>query len=106
MAVTLTESEKLKIAEILGVNYIEVNDQIFNLGEACITPTVEAGVRADIARWNAGVGADFVIIESSPANFGASINPEREKNDIRKSIANKLYLQGYGIGGGTRLVRG
>jgi hypothetical protein len=105
MAVTLTESEKLKIAQILGVNYIEVNDQIFNLGDTWITPAVEDGVRELIGRWDAGVGSDFVSVEPNTANFGARINPDLEKADIRRSIANLLYLT-HLASGQVRLVRG
>ena len=105
MAVTLTESEKLKCAQILGVDYIEVNDQVFNLGDAWITASVETEIRAQIARWDAGVGTDFVSVEPNTANFGARINPELEKADIRRNIANLLYLRDY-AGTQVRLVRG
>lgn len=101
----LTETEKLKLAQILQVDYIEVNDQIFNLGATWITPAVEEQLRAQIERWDAGIGTDFVSVEPNTANFGARINPDLEKADIRRSIANLLYLKSY-AGGQTRLVRG
>lgn len=105
MAVTLTESEKLKCAQILGVDYIKVNDQIFNLGDEWITPSVETEVRAQIARWDAGAGSNFVSVEPNTANFGARIDPELEKADIKRNIANLLYLTDL-TPNAIRLVRG
>lgn len=101
----LTESQKLKLAQILGVDYIEVNDQVFNLGSAWITAEVETQLQAQIDRWDAGVGTNFVKVEPNATNKGVSIDPEREKSDIRKNIANLLYLKSYRTGG-VRLVRG
>jgi hypothetical protein len=101
----LTETEKLKLAQILQVDYIEVNDQIFNLGTEWITPAVEEQLREQIERWDSGIGSNFVSVEPNTANFGARINPDLEKVDIRQSIANLLYLRNY-VGGQTRLMRG
>lgn len=92
MPITLTESEKLKVAKILNTDYITVNDQIFNLGESYITPAVETAVRAELTRWDAGAGNDFVSVEPNTANYGARINPELEKADIRRNLTNLLYL--------------
>lgn len=103
----LTEANKLKLAQILGVDYIEVNDQIFNLGASYITPAVESLLLEQIDRWDSGVGSDFVSIEPNTANYGARIDPELEKADIRRNIANLLYLRDYAGGiGQIRLVRG
>jgi hypothetical protein len=102
----LTEANKLKLAQILGVDYITVNDQIFNLGATYITAEVETLLLAQITRWDAGAGTDFVAIEPNTANYGARINPEAEKDDIRKNIANLLYLTDYLNTGGIYLVRG
>lgn len=102
-----TEAEKLKIAKILGTDYIEVNDQIFNLGTDWITAEVETQVRAEITRWDAGIGTDFVSIEPNTANYGARIDPNLEKDDIRSNIANLLYLTDYvKRSSGVSLVRG
>ena len=102
-----TETEKLKIAKILGTNYVEVNDQIFNLGETWITATVETQVRAEITRWDAGAGTDFVSVEPNAANYGARIDPELEKEDIRRNIANLLYMSDYNkTSGQVVLMRG
>ena len=102
----LTETQKLKLAQILGVDYIEVNDQIFNLGASYITPAVESLLLEQIDRWEAGAGSDFVAIEPNTANFGAKIDPNLEKADIRRNIANLLYLRDYSGTGQTVLIRG
>ena len=102
----LTESQKLKLAQILGVDYITVNDQIFNLGTAYITPAVEEELLNQIDRWDAGIGSDFVSIEPNIANYGARIDPKLEKADIRKNIANLLYLTDLLPFGSVSLMRG
>jgi hypothetical protein len=101
----LTETQKLKLAQILGTDYITVNDQIFNLGTAYITAEVETQLIAQITRWDAGAGTDFVSVEPNTANYGARINPDLEKADIKRNIANLLYLKDY-LGTQIRLVRG
>lgn len=101
----LTEAQKLKLAQILGTDYIEVNDQVFNLGATYITAEVESQLQAQIDRWEAGAGTDFVKVEPDGSNKGVSIDPERERRDIRKNIANLLYMKGYGSPH-IRLVRG
>lgn len=102
----LSEAQKLKLAQILGVDYIEVNDQIFNLGSTWITAEVETRLLAEIDRWDAGAGTNFVAVEPNAANKGVSIDPKRERADIRRNIANLLYLKDYPGAGGTRLRRG
>lgn len=104
---SLSETDKLKIAKILGVDYVTINDQIFNLGSAYVTDAVVTMVQAEITRWDAGVGSDFVNIEPNTANYGARINPDNEKADIRKNIATLLYLQDLiGSFNTVSLVRG
>lgn len=107
MAVTLTEAEKLNIAKILNTDFVTINDQIFNLGTAYITPAVETAIRAELTRWSSGAGSEFVTVEPNTANFGARINPELEKADIRRNLANLLYLNDL-LDSSTsiRLVRG
>jgi hypothetical protein len=102
----LSESQKLKLAQILGVDYIEVNDQIFNLGPTWITSAVEDELQVQIDRWDAGVGTDFVSVEPNSSNFGARIDPNLEKADIRRNIANLLYLTDYRGSSGINLMRG
>lgn len=101
----LTESQKLKLAQILGTDYVAVNDQVTNLGTAYITAEVESQLQSQIDRWDAGAGTDFVKVEPDTSNKGVSIDPERERKDIRKNIANLLYMKGYGSQH-IRLVRG
>ena len=101
----LSEAQKLKLAQILQTDYITVNDQIFNLGASYITPEVETLLQEQIDRWDSGIGSDFVSVEPNTANYGARIDPNLEKADIRRNIANLLYLRDY-LAGQTRLVRG
>ncbi len=99
-----TEDEKLNIAQILGVTYIDVNDQIFNLGTAYITAAVEAQVRAQLTRWTTA-GANFVRVHPRERNYGVEINSENEKEDIRRNIATLLYLTETVYGGSGKGAR-
>lgn len=103
-----TEAEKLKVAMILNTDYVTINDQIYDLGVTYITAEVETLVRAQITRWDAGAGSDFVSVVPNTANYGAQIDPELEKADIRRNLTNLLYLTDL-LGGNSsqvRLVRG
>lgn len=77
---------------ILGLNYIEVNDKITYLGTTYVTAAVETKIRTELTRWDEGVGTDFVSIEPMGQNFGARIDPEKEKQDVKKRLASLLYF--------------
>lgn len=103
----LTEANKLKLAQILGTDYVTVNDQIFNLGTDYITAEVETLLLAEIDRWDAGAGTDFVTVEPNTANYGARIDPDLLRADIRRNVANLLYLTDmFNSSGQMQLVRG
>lgn len=105
MAVNLTEDERLDVCEICNVNIIELNHRLLWF-EAKITPAVEDKVRGLIDRWKAGVGTDFVEVQPTTTNKGVSIDPNREKNDIRRAIANYLWISDLMTFNSPRLVRG
>jgi len=84
-----TEAQKLSICKILGVNSIELGVQLSAYSEH-ITAAVETAVIAEIARWDAGAGTNFVAVRPNTANEGADMDPERAKYDIRKNIG--LFL--------------
>lgn len=101
-----TEDEKLRIAELLQTDYVAVNDQIFNLGAAYITAAVEAQVREYLDEWfEGGAGSDTTVVEPNDKNFGARIDPEKRRAQIRLAVSGKLYLKPP-MSGGIRLVRG
>ena len=93
-----TETETLNIAKILNVTYIDVIDQIFNLGTAYITAAVETQVRAELTRWETA-GANFVKVHPRERNYGVEINSENEKDDIRRNIATLLLMTEIVYGG-------
>jgi hypothetical protein len=107
MAITLTEAEKLDIAKILGVTYIDVNDKVYYLGEANITAAVETDIRELITEWGTikNNNAWFTATES---NEGFNLNGETRKNRVRKELANLLYFTDLLIGsqGWARSTRG
>lgn len=102
----LTEAEKLNIAKILRVTYIDVNDQITNLGSTYITAAVETQIQAELTRWETA-GVNFTAIEPKEANFGAKIDPNSAKADIRANLAALLYMTDMiAASSQSRLTRG
>lgn len=100
-----TATQFLSIVKITGVDAITLQN-VLDYYATDITSNVETAVIAEILRWDAGAGADFVSVEPNLKNFGARIEPERAKNDIRKNIANMLFLTTAGVASqGSRLVR-
>ena len=103
----LTESQKLDIATILGVTYIEVQEQVTYLGSTHLTSEVESKISNELDRWTTA-GTKFTRIVDKETNYGAVIDPEKEKDDIRKNLATLLYfteLMKGGSGTGARLQR-
>jgi hypothetical protein len=91
MAVTLTEAEKLDIAKILGLTYIDVNDKVTDLGESYVTAAVEADIRELITEWETARD-EYQSIEPKDRNFGVRYDPSAKKNTIRTELANLLYF--------------
>ena len=93
----LTEAQKLNVGKILGIKSYVLDAQLAYYA-TYITAAVETQVAVELARWDTA-GIDFVSVEPREANFGARINPEQTKNDIRKNLATLLYCQELVNGG-------
>lgn len=63
----------------------------------------QSAVELQMERWETA-GVDFVKVHPNVRNFGAEINPEREKADIRQNIAILLEFP-LAMVSNTRLVR-
>jgi hypothetical protein len=98
--VSFTADEKVSICKITGVRS-DVLDNTLTIFANAISDEAEDAVRGEIERWDQ-VSDDFVSIEPTEANFGAKINPNLAKADIRKNIVTLLYLP---IETGSRIVR-
>jgi hypothetical protein len=101
-----TESQKLTIAEILGITYIELTDKIFYLGTDNVTTEVESQIISQIALWNEVKDkySDFTPTES---NEGLNLRSQRARDAVKKSVALKLYFTEIASGvGQTVLSRG
>ena len=105
MATGFTETERLAICEICGIDTIRLTQRL-DAYDNEITPGVETKVRDLIARWDSGVGSDFVKVEPNGTNKGVSIDPEREKREIRGTIARLLWFSDIVGGGAVRVLRG
>lgn len=102
----LTESQQLTVAQIVQVPVTQVEYQISLLGDTYATADWETAVEAQLTRWTTA-GVDFVSIEPKEKNFGAKINPENEKNDIRSNLAILFQRSDWANAAGTvRTVRG
>lgn len=102
MATTLTEAEKLTIGTILGIDFIDLDYHI-SYYDTRFTAASDTAIRAELTRWTTA-GFNFLTLEPREANLGARIDPQLEKNDIRKNLSTLLYLQDS-VNTGSRLVR-
>lgn len=102
----LTETQQLDIAEILSVEVWSIEDQIDALGSYA-SAAWETKVEAQITRWET-VGIDFTAIEPKERNFGARINPEQAKADVRQHLATLFQRPDWlqRAGSSVRLQRG
>lgn len=86
----LSEREKLLVVKILGVAYNTLSDRLAMYNEF-ITTEVASQVLDEIDRWEA-VGNEFIEIFPTESNKGVRIEADRAKNDIRRNLANLLYV--------------
>ena len=104
----LDATQKAQLCRILQVTPSQLDSQIEWLGTG-FTATHELAVEDEIARWfEDGKGAKFTRIVDKETNYGAVIDPEKEKNDIRKNIAILFERPDWatsGSGTGARLQR-
>ncbi len=98
-----TESQKLDICMIVGVT-ADLLEDILTFRAGAITSEVETKVEEQLTRWETA-GIDFVKLHPVESNKGVETNPDYEKSDIRRNIANLLFLTEY-VGGSGRLMRG
>lgn len=88
---TLTESEKITISQILEITPTFLDSQIAALGIS-LTTARETAIRAEIAKWDAGAGFDFVKIHPRESNFGVETFANETSGQIRRNIAVLLEL--------------
>ena len=90
---SFTATEKVSIATITGVSTIQL-DTVLAAYADHISAEAETAVRAEIARWETS-GGKFTSIEPTESNKGVRVNASLAKEDIRKNIANLLFLTDY-----------
>ncbi len=96
----LSETNIIKLSQIFGVIYLDVNAQISWMGSR-FTSAVQTEIEAQIALWDAGAGDNFTSIEPNIKNFGARINPENTRQAIRSAIAVLLERPDWADSGST-----
>jgi hypothetical protein len=81
----LTEAQINKIAKILGVTKRTINAQISALG-ADLTAQDETDIAAELARWDAGAGTNYVSFAPTESNRGFTKKASSEQSDIRRNL--------------------
>jgi hypothetical protein len=90
-------AQQLSICKILGINKVKLTAQLTYFAPD-ITSEIEAAVQDEIDRWDSGIGAKFTRVEPNSANFGARIDPDLAKEDVRQNIANLLFFDMSDLG--------
>lgn len=101
----LSEENEIEICKILNIEPSVLDYQLSYISTD-FTTARQTAVEAEIERW-ATKGKKFTKIEGG--EFAAFIDPEREKNDIRKNIAVLLERPEWASSGGgmtSRVQRG
>lgn len=101
-----TDENKLSICKITGTSLSDLNSHI---ADNPVSFAVETQVVAELNRWTAGAGSNFVRIHPNDRNFGAEIDPSAERADIRRNIVTLLQIPSSIMslkGGVGRTVRG
>jgi len=105
--VALSESNKIKICQILGI-VMPVLDQQITLLSTSLTSTVQTAIEAQITLWDAGAGTDTVKLHPKESNKGVETNPLMVRADIKRNIAVLLEMPEWGGSQGVtvRAMRG
>jgi hypothetical protein len=90
------------VARILNMPPVFIANQITYLQDS-FTSQVETDIEAELVRWD-GVSTDFVRVHPRERNYGAELNPEDEKRDIRQNIATMLQRPDWANNAGGGLV--
>lgn len=93
-----TEAQKEQLVGILGGDATTdlLDAHLTSLGDS-LTAAKQAYIQGQMNRW-VTAGSVFLKIEPKESNEGASIDSERERQDIRGNIARSLgwsYSYGY-----------
>lgn len=103
---TFTEAEISDLCEILECpsNYLAARLDFY---ASQITDSDKTKVLAKVDEWTTA-GGNFTAIMPTEANFGAKINPNDAKAQIRRQIAQMIYCGDMVSSGGSqiRLERG
>lgn len=100
----LTEAQQLTVAKILQVDVNQIEYQISLLGSDA-SSAWQTAVEAEITRWTTA-GIDFTAIEPNVKNFGARIDPNNEKADIRGNLATLFQRSDWRSASAMRTIRG
>ena len=100
-----TEAQKLKICRITGVTS-DLLEDVLSFRAAAITAEVESQVGDLITEYFAnGVNRNVTKIRPNLKNFGADIDPNDTRAQIKGEIATLLYMTEV-VSSGERLMRG
>lgn len=94
-----TAGEKIEISKIIGMTPTILAAHLVSLG-ASLTAEIETAVRAEIASWNSGTGADNTFFTPTESNRGLNLNSRDAKYAVKENICILLEIPGvYGASG-------
>jgi hypothetical protein len=99
----LSETNELKVAQILNLMVVVVEEQI-NLMDDRFTATVQTEIEAQIAIWDSGIGTKTTSLSPTESNKGVKTDPYAARNDVKRNIAILLERPDWASSGG-RLSR-
>lgn len=100
----LSETNIIKLSQIFGVIYLDVNAQISWMGSR-FTSAVQTEIEAQIALWDAGAGSKTTKLHPTESNKGVETNPGAARAIIKQDIAVLLERPDWGGGDSTITTR-
>ena len=98
----LSESNILKICQVLKINSIDLNDHL-DFYATYFTTERNTQITTELDSWDL-VKGDFVKVHPVERNYGVEINSNNAKDDVRSNLESLLMLsratwyQGSGFG--------
>lgn len=88
---TFSESQITDLCEILEINSDYLSQHLAYVAPL-VTESDKTKILAKVTEWTTA-GAKFTAIEPNVRNFGAKINPNNQKEQIRSQIASLIHAK-------------
>lgn len=81
-----SESEQIKICQILGITTLELDSQLIYLGNR-LTLAKQEAILEEIENWGNGVSENYASFTPTESNKGFNLNANEAKNEVKRNIA-------------------